>query len=119
MKEIVPALEAGARTASFPFRTVADAFHLIENDMRAVLIPRSKEAAALAAQLRAGQRSRDLFRQVGQDSVNIYQEHFEALLKHNALEVPDESVAILTDLSLYDENTGLALLADTGMGIFL
>ncbi|WP_242863600.1 CRISPR-associated helicase Cas3' [Anaerotruncus rubiinfantis] len=118
-KEIVPALEAGARTASFPFRTVADAFHLIENDMRAVLIPRSKEAAALAAQLRAGQRSRDLFRQVGQDSVNIYQEHFEALLKHNALEVPDESVAILTDLSLYDENTGLALLADTGMGIFL
>ncbi|WP_195276783.1 CRISPR-associated helicase Cas3' [Anaerotruncus rubiinfantis] len=118
-KEIVPALEAGARTASFPFRTVADAFHLIENDTRAVLIPRGKEADALASQLRAGQRSRGLFRQVGQDSVNIYQKHFEALLARGALEVPDESAAILTDLSLYDENTGLALLADTGMGIFL
>lgn len=117
--DIVPKLEEGAHTSSYPFRRVAEAFHIIENDTRAVLIPRTDEARALAGQLRGGQYSRNLFRRAGKESVSIFPQHFEALLARGALEVPDETTAILTDLSLYDEQTGLALLSDTGVGIFL
>lgn len=112
-------LEEGARTCSYPFRWVAEAFHIIENDTRAVLIPRTDEARVLSGQLRGGQYSRNLFRRSGKESVSIYPQHFEALLARGALEVPDENTAILTDLSLYDDQTGLALLSDTGVGIFL
>ena len=117
--DIVPKLEEGAHTSSYPFRRVAEAFHIIENDTRAVLIPRTDEARALAGQLRGGQYSRNLFRRAGKESVSIFPQHFEALLARGALEVPDETTAILTDLSPYDEQTGLALLSDTGVGIFL
>lgn len=118
-KCIVRHLEAGARTGSFPFASVADAFRIIDSNTRAVLIPRTDNARLLSGRLRAGERTRSLFRQAGQESVNIYDNHFAALLARGALDVLDESVAILTDLSLYNEQTGLALLSDGGVGIFL
>ncbi|MCQ5128660.1 CRISPR-associated helicase Cas3' [Butyricicoccus faecihominis] len=116
---IVSRMEAGARTGSFPFASVASAFRLIDDNTRAVLIPRMESAKALAARLQAGERTRSLLRQAGQESVNIYENHFEALLARGALDVQDESVAILTDLTLYNEQTGLVLLTDGGVGIFL
>ena len=116
---IVPQLEAGAQTASFPFAAVAKEFRIIDSDTRAVLIPRTAETAALADLLRSGARSRTLLRQAGQESVNLYANHFEALNARGALDILDEGAAILTDLSLYSESTGLALVHDSGVGIFL
>ena len=84
-----------------------------------MLIPRTKEAVALAERLHAGEQNRSLLRKVGQESVNVYTNHFEALNARGALDILDEGVAILTDLSLYSEQTGLALLTDSGVGIFL
>lgn len=118
-KNIVSRLEAGAQDLSFPFRSVAEQFHIIDSDTRSVLIPRTKEAVVLAERLHAGERNRSLLRKAGQESVNIYTNHFEALNARGALDILDEGVAILTDLSLYSEQTGLALLTDSGVGIFL
>ena len=53
------------------------------------------------------------------ESVNIYSPHFEALNARGALEILDEHISILTNMTLYSEQTGLALLADSGAGIFL
>ncbi|MGM9613279.1 MAG: CRISPR-associated helicase Cas3' [Butyricicoccus sp.] len=120
-QNVVSRLEAGARDGSFsfPFRSVADKFHIIDSDTRTVLIPRTEEAAALAKRLHAGEHSRSLLRKAGQESVNVYPNHFEALNAQGALKVLDDGSAILTDLSLYSEQTGLALLSDSGVGIFL
>ena len=60
-----------------------------------------------------------LLRQAAQESVSAYPQHFEALNVRGALELLDENVSILTDESLYNEQTGLALQADSGVGIFL
>lgn len=116
-KEVVDAFEE-APVGFYPFAGVAQGFHLIGPETRAVLIPQGEEGAALAQRLRQGERSRALFRKAGRHSVNIYPGHFEALLNIGALEALDEGAAILTDLSLYKEETGLALIAEAGQAIF-
>ena len=104
---------------SFPFTKVAQMFRLIDQDTRAVFIPRTAEARALAARLENGERSRALLREAGRYSVNVYQNHFDALNERHALDIREPDLAILTDLTLYSEDTGLALLDDEGVGIFL
>lgn len=118
-KGIVADLEAGAQNASYPFRSVGESFRLIESGTRTVLIPRSENARLLADRLQKGERSRTLLRQAARESVNIYPPHFEALHAGGALEILDENISILTNMTLYSEQTGLALLADSGAGIFL
>lgn len=119
-RRVVPRFESGpANGQSYPFAQVAQDFRLIENDTRTVLIPRDGGSRALAEKLRSGQRSRKLMRQLGRFSVNIYPNHFSALHALGALEVLDESVAILTDPNRYQPHTGLELLTDSGYGVFL
>ncbi len=121
-KHIVSLFENGVQDASrpsFPFAEVAREFHLIDQNTRAVLIPRTEEAKALAARLQSGQRSRSLLRKAGQFSVNVYENHFNALNARGALDILEDGLAVLTDTALYDENTGLTLLTDGGVGIFV
>lgn len=118
-KNIVSRLEVGVQNGSFPFRTVAEQFRVIENDTCSVLIPRNDAACALAEQLRKGIRNRTLLRQAAQESVNVFPQHFESLNARGALEILDVGISILRECSLYSEQTGLALLSDRGLGIFL
>ena len=69
----------------FPFRTVAEQFHLIEQDTRTVYIP-IDEGADLIEQLRQGAQSRSLFRKLGRYGVSIYENHFLALDQAGVLE---------------------------------
>ena len=110
-QHIVPQFEDGIRQdpvrPSFPFAQVAEHFHLIEQNTRAVVIPRTKEAQALAARLERGERNRDLLRKAGQYAVNVYERQFDALQSQGCLTIQEESLAVLTDGSQYSEETGL------------
>ena len=70
-------------------------------------------------QLRAGERSRKLFRELGQYSVFIYPHHFQALDMAGDLEILEDGTAVLNNLALYDNNTGLSLTSDSGKGLFI
>lgn len=105
------------RSTFFPFRTVADRFHLIDTPTRTVYIP-WEEGAALIRQLRAG-GGRDLFRRLGQYGVSVYERHFAALEAAGDLEVLENGAAILQNEMLYSEETGLSLEADSGKGLFI
>ena len=102
----------------FPFRTVAERFHLIDSPTRTVYIPWG-EGAELVEQLRAGGRGRMLFRQLGQYGVSIYEKHFVALDQAGDLEILENGAAILCNTALYSEKTGLSLDADSGKGLFI
>ena len=102
----------------FPFRTVAERFHLIDSPTRTVYIPLG-EGAALVDQLRAGMSSRQLFRQLGQYGVAIYEKHFAALESAGDLEVLEHGAAILRNTALYSGETGLSLEADSGKALFV
>lgn len=106
-------------TELFPFHKVAQRFHLIESDTKTVYIPYQREGEALVARLLSGQRSRALFRQLDQYSVNIYENHFSALEAIGALMQTEDGVTILRDRTQYSEQTGLSMHTDSGIGLFI
>ena len=68
---------------------------------------------------------RDSYRALGRYAVSVYDQHFKALYAAGALltarDVPalDEDSAILADLTLYDERTGLTLEPEMGKADFV
>ena len=106
------------RTELFPFQSVAERFHMIDSPTRTVYIPLGA-GAELVGRLRAGERSRALFRQLGQYGVSIYENHFAALDQAGDLERLEDGSAILATLSLYSEETGLSLEVDCGKAFFV
>ena len=102
----------------FPFQSVAERFHMIDSPTRTVYIPLGA-GAELIGRLRAGERSRALFRQLGQYGVSIYENHFAALDQAGDLERLEDGSAILATLSLYSEETGLSLEVDCGKAFFV
>ncbi len=114
VQRILPLIE----TEFFPFRTIAERFHLIDSPTRTVYLPLWK-GEALVEDLRSGIRSQSLFRQLGQYSVSIYEGHFAALEEAGDLERLEDGTAILWNTALYSEETGLSLDADIGKGLFV
>lgn len=102
----VAAFEAGVQGRLLPFRTVAERFHLIDDAAKTVYVPLG-EGEALVKRLRTGERSRLLFRSLGQYGVSVYENHYRALLNKGVLEPIDEDGAVLTETSLYDPAMGL------------
>jgi len=96
-----------------PFRKVSQRFHLIDSETKTVYIPLG-EGETLTRRLRAGERSRTIFRALEQYGVSVYPNHFEALDLAGDLEVLEGETAILTNLALYDNDTGLSLTAEDG-----
>ncbi|MGN0743306.1 MAG: CRISPR-associated helicase Cas3' [Candidatus Fimadaptatus sp.] len=118
-KAVVKQLEEGRKMGSFPFRSVGEKFRIIQSDAHTVFIPRTDDAQIMAQRLLRGERSRALMRQAAQESVGVYSGHYEALLARGALEVLDEGIAVLTDMALYSEHTGLKLLEhEEGLAFF-
>jgi len=126
---IVKAFEDGINGCELPFRTVAENFHLIDQNTRTVYVPFGG-GAALVEQLKEGECSKGLYRKLGRYAVSVYDRHFEALHAAGALltardiparDIPalDESSAILSDLTLYDKRTGLTLEPEIGKAFLI
>lgn len=117
-KEIVRRLEEGEGNTLFPFETVAKEFRLIDERTKTILIPTEEKAKDFAKRLRRGERNQKLMRAIGPYCVSVYENHYQALIRTSALEVLDDEIAILADLSLYNEKTGLSLqIGKGGIGI--
>lgn len=106
------------KTEFFPFRTVADRFHLIDSPTRSIYIPLEK-GAELVGELRSGVISQNLIRQLGPYGVSVYEQHFDALDRAGNLEVLENGAAVLLNLSLYSNETGLSLETDSGKALFI
>ena len=101
----------------FPFRTVAERFHLIDSPTTTVYVP-LEEGAKLVGLLRSGQYSRTLYRRLGQYGVSVYPQHLAALERAGALEHLEDGSVILRDVRLYAEDTGLTLEPGSGNALF-
>lgn len=104
------------KVEQYAFRDIAEAFRLIESDMYTVYIPWKEEGEKLAGRLRAGQYNRSLLRNLGRYGVNVFRSHYESLLQGDVEVVG--GMAILTNMSLYREQTGLEFEEKEGIAIF-
>ena len=121
---VVDAFERGIAGCGLPFRTVAESFHLIDQNTRTVYVPFGN-GKALLEQLQTQGGTRGLYRKLGRYAVSVYDQHFQALYAAGALltaqEVPalDPDSAILSNMTLYSETIGLSLEPETGKAEFI
>lgn len=118
-KDIVQQFNEGICNAfSFPFKTVADDFHLIENNQRAVVIEVC-ESKEICDELRKGAQnkkiSKELLKKAQQYSVNLFSDSkkksdFEKLLECGQIEELDfdNGLAIMNE-QFYDKKYGVSL----------
>lgn len=119
-ESIVEQFERGAAdNFNFPFASAAEKFHLIDTEQNSVLIPKDQDAQGLLQKLRAGEKSRELFRALGPYCVNIYPDHFKALYDSGKIELLDSGFAVLNDLDAYSEETGLSFSPGSGSAYFV
>ena len=113
-RHILPLMES----EFFPFRTVAERFHLIESPTTTVYLL-LEEGAGLVELLRSGQYSRTLYRRLGQYGVSVYPQHLAALEQAGALEHLEDGSVVLRDIGLYTQTTGLTLEPSGGNALFI
>lgn len=101
-----------------PFKTVAEGFHLIDQETNTVYIPLGA-GEELCRPIQEKRGNREDYRRAGQYSVGIYQQHFQNLWRAGDIELLSENSAMLTNLSLYDPEMGLSTKADTGKADFI
>lgn len=117
-QNVLEAFHHGMQGVLFPFSSVAEKFHLIENQTVTIYLPVG-EGAELVNQLKLGYATRSLYHRLGQYSVNVYPDHLKNLLDAGAAEPVGDGNYILTDTTLYDNLTGLSLDVETGKGMFV
>ncbi len=119
---ILDAFEKGISGNKFPFLKVADSFRLLESSTIPVYIPLEggeNGGESLVQQLKTGSINRDLYRKLGQFSVNLYEEQLNNLIKTGAVTKTEKGDMILSDISLYHKKTGLTLESETGNALFI
>ena len=58
-------------------------------------------------------------RKLGKFAVGVYPNHYQELRDSGALREIAENAAVLEDLRLYNDETGLALTREEGQGLFI
>lgn len=111
-------LRYGYKGCLLPFARVAEDFHLIDQATSVVYIP-LEEGEELSRRLLSGTADRDTYRKAGQYGVSVYQGHFRALLEAGDIVPLSEDSAVLENMELYREKTGLSLHSDWGKGEFI
>lgn len=104
-EKILKAFESG----TLPFASVAEKVRVIESCTTPVYIP-IDQGEALVERLYRGERSRALFRKLGQYSVNVYPQQLAALREAGAVQsIDDSALYVLADPRRYDSALGLTL----------
>ena len=116
--EVVKKLERGISGCMMPFDSVAQGFHMIDNNTKTVYIP-LEEGAAIAEKLKSGFATREVYRKAGRYGVNAYDIQYRRLLDAGNIEPLDENSAVLVNMELYDKNTGLSLDCEQETGFFI
>lgn len=111
-------LKNGISGCLLPFRSVAEGFHYIDQTTKTVYIP-VEETEEVFKHIADGVADRGDYRTAGQYSVNIYEQHYRALISAGDVQALDDDSGILVNVSLYDRQTGLSLKADTGKAEFI
>jgi CRISPR-associated endonuclease/helicase Cas3 len=113
-KRILAYFDKQTDELDFDFKTAAENFNLIENNTVAVVIPYNEEVKKILEQARYHPYPFKFARQLQLYTVNIYQKEFEVLQSKGAIETYNGTYEVLNNMDYYNENTGIALPADTG-----
>jgi CRISPR-associated helicase Cas3/CRISPR-associated endonuclease Cas3-HD len=106
-KGILQMFRDGERDLSFPFREVADQFHLIDHAMTTIVVPWDSAAEALIRQAEHTRYPASLERDFQPYAVQVYRQELAELLTTGAVGAVANQYYVLLDMSLYEEGLGL------------
>ncbi|GAB7016274.1 CRISPR-associated helicase Cas3' [Methanogenium cariaci] len=106
-KGILQSLDERLDELAFPFEDVNDAFAIIENGTKDVVIPWDDDARFRIEKIRKNGFPENFGRGLQGYTVAVYPQVFRELEKSRALDTIGERFHVLTDMSLYSEKTGL------------
>lgn len=98
-----------SRDFYFPFRSVAEDFHFIEDESIGVIIPLEADVEKLVQQLRYTEFPRSILRKLQAYSVAVRTNEFAALNAAGALEMVDGQFPVLRNLKAYGGDVGLCV----------
>ena len=111
-------LSKGLSGCRLPFRTVAEAFRLIDDTTRTVYcIP--VEEKHIINDILSGAAGRETYRKAGRYGVNVFQGCYDGLLQAGDIKELPNGAAYLVNESLYNEKTGLVPDAEFGKAEFI
>ena len=113
-KKILPTLEDRAQELAFPFEDIAEAFRLIEEGTRDVIIPYDENARSKIARLRSAEFPWMYARELQGYTVSIYPNEFRELERMKAVETIADRFYILNSCEDYSDETGLENRSKTG-----
>ena len=114
---VISAFEEGIQGRMYPFQSVAKRFHMIGEATKTVYIP-LEEGAQLIKRLLYGERTRELFRRLGQYGVNVYDKQFDELLAKGQIDIIDDDSAVLKNVKDYSIYKGLCT-AEASTAVFI
>lgn len=107
-KRVLPAFEERLRDIAFPYEDVANAFSLIENDTRDIIIPYDGKARSIIKQIQQTRFPGKYVRNLQGYTVSIYVDEFKALEERNVISSIADRFFVLNKLEdYYSEDTGL------------
>lgn len=108
IKGILDRFNAGAGPdLAFPFKDVANAFQLIEDNTIGVIIPIEEEAEKLVRELRYADFPRSTLRKLQQYTVAVRSRELVTLIQDGTVVVVDDEYPVLYQSDLYEEGVGL------------
>ncbi len=114
-EEILALLTKGA---NIQLREVSERFKLMPQEQYQILVVQDETAQLLLQDFQKGFMSRARWRRAAPYMVSVYPYHYAKICAAGALEIK-KGFAVLTDDSLYNPETGLALQPEEGKGFLL
>jgi CRISPR-associated endonuclease/helicase Cas3 len=99
---------------TFDFAKAGESFRLIESPTIPVIVPYDGSAQDLLERMRYSLYPTAFVRPLQRYAVSIYEREFQALQAKGAIDTYHDMYQVLNDMTYYDGQTGLALLADRG-----
>lgn len=120
-KNIYERLESGFSNGrlEYDFKDIAEEFRLIKENTFSVIVPYDKNACDLIEQLVYVEYYRKIIRSLQGYTVNIYEYEYAALLGVGKLRLIKDEIMVLRSIGDYDDNTGLKINEESGIGIYL
>jgi len=100
-------LGQGLKEGDFPFKTIAEKFRFIKDNMKPVIIPFDDRARNLIRSIEYTEKSKSLLRQLQKYTVSVYGKEWNFLCNNGSVEVKTEMFPVLVDMDLYKPATGL------------
>lgn len=107
-KGILASLQEGRSKGDFPFKTVAEEFHFIQEDTRPVIIPFDEDARHLIETLECCKHPASVVRRLQKYTVSVRPGEWSGLVSHGDIELRGGMFPVLRNTRLYTQDVGLS-----------